>query len=151
LAPLVVPAVSAFATALAFYALQGEATRSRFRQALVCPFCRDEVGRDGAVVCARERCGALYHAECWGECATHYGGCAIYGCSSKKSREVSAAGYAFRLARLVVAAILFPPKVARAIRATEGQGFRAIYRRAAKRAEQLVVGDVWDIPLGKGL
>ena len=32
-----------------------------------------------------------------------------------------------------------------------GEGFRAIYRRAVKRAEQLVVGDARDIPAAKGL
>ncbi len=76
--------------------------------------------------------GALYHAECWQECAQQYGGCAVYGCSSKKCREVSAAGYFVRLGRLGLAALLFPPRIARALRKAEGEGFRAIYRRAVR-------------------
>jgi len=128
--PLALPFATAFPLALSFYALQGQETRKRLRQALVCPYCRDEVEREGTVICARKGCGALYHQECWQECAQQYGGCAVYGCSSKKCREVSAAGYFVRLGRLGLAALLFPPKIARALRKAEGEGFAAIYRKA---------------------
>ena len=104
-----------------------EAPRSRLRRALLCPFCRDEVTRKGAVICARRGCGALYHRECWDECATQYGGCAIYGCESKKSREVSAVGWLLRLVRLVVATVLFPPRALSALREREGKSlFRVL-------------------------
>jgi hypothetical protein len=143
LASLVGPIATTFLAALpltlAFYGLQGEETRGRLRQALVCPYCRDEVGREGAVICARSRCGALYHDECWRECGEHYGGCAIYGCSSKKSHEVSATGYILRLARLGVAALLFPPRVARAITSSERESFLAIYRKAARWTNRIAV------------
>jgi hypothetical protein len=136
--PLVVPFASALPLTLGFYALQGKETRKRLRQALVCPYCRDEVEPEGTVICARGGCGALYHRECWDECSQQYGGCAVYGCSSKKCREVSAAGWFLRMARLAVAAVLFPPKIARAIRQADGEGFAAIYRKAVARAR--VVG-----------
>src|SRR5450432_105941 len=78
--------------------------RSRLRQALVCPYCRDSVTRRGTVACARQGCGALYHRDCWSECTRSYGGCAVYGCASKHSKEISAAGYVARLVRLGLAA-----------------------------------------------
>src|SRR5437870_4295401 len=90
--------------------------RSRLRQALICPYCRDDVSRRGTVACARPGCGALYHRECWSECAASYGGCAVYGCGSTTSKEISAAGFVLRLLRLVVAAAIFPKRVARALR-----------------------------------
>ncbi len=130
--PLATTFLAAFGLTGTFYALQGAETRSRLRQALICPYCRDEVARDGTVICARKGCGALYHDECWRECAQAYGGCAIYGCSSRKCREVSAAGYSLRLARLALAAVLFPPRVARAITSSERESFREIYRRAVR-------------------
>jgi len=108
-----------------------EAPRSRLRRALLCPFCRDEVTRKSAVLCARRSCGALYHRECWDECATQYGGCAIYGCSSKTSREVTRTGYVLRLVRLLVAAAFFPRRVVRAIDAYEepAPGVRGVVPR----------------------
>jgi hypothetical protein len=66
-------------------------------------------------VCARTGCGTLYHRECWEECSAHYGGCAVYGCESHSVREVSVAGWLYRLTRLLLAAWLFPPRVARAL------------------------------------
>ena len=107
--------------------------RSRLRQALVCPYCRDAVTRQGTVACARRGCGALYHRECWEECARSYGGCAVYGCESKTSKEVSAAGYALRLVRLLVAAILFPPRVVRALR-QRAAGETTVWRQGAAMA-----------------
>jgi hypothetical protein len=139
--PLVIPWLTAFLATAGFYALQGRSTRSRLRQALVCPYCRDEVGSEGALICARKGCGALYHRECWDECAMQYGGCAVYGCSSKKANEVTASGYILRIARLAVAAALFTPKIAQAIRRTESEGFLSIYRRAAKATKLVGVSN----------
>jgi len=93
--------------------------RSRLKQALLCPYCRDAVTRTGTVACARRGCGALYHRACWDEVVKDYGGCAIYGCESKKAREVSAVGWAVRVVRLLVATILLPPRVVRALRKHE--------------------------------
>ncbi len=104
------------------------------RQALVCPYCRDEVKRRGTVACARRKCGALYHRECWEECATQYGGCAVYGCESRKSREISAAGYAFKVFRLFLAALLFPPRIARAMKRHHDESTVSIFRLSLARA-----------------
>lgn len=125
------PAFLTFLGSLAFHATHRDA-QSRLRQALVCPFCRDAVDREGTVICARARCGALYHRECWDECAKHYGGCAVFGCSAKKCREVTAAGYVLRLARLALAAVLFPPRAVRALRSNEAESAASVYRRAAE-------------------
>ncbi len=136
--------------------------RSRVRQALVCPYCRDEVKRRGTVACGRRKCGALYHRECWEECATQYGGCAVYGCESRRSREVSVAGYVFRLLRLFVAALLFPPRLARAMRRHHDEGAVSIFRLSLARAREvrrffkerrlwLAVLVVTGVPLAMGL
>jgi hypothetical protein len=94
-------------------------SRSRVGHALLCPFCRDDVPAREAVACARRGCGALYHRECWEECIAKYGGCAIYGCVSKQANGLSRPGYRLRLFRLMVAALVFPPRAARAlVRAT---------------------------------
>jgi hypothetical protein len=113
--------------------------RSRLRRALVCPYCRDDVGRKGALACGRRGCGALYHRECWEECAAQYGGCAVYGCGSKKAREVSLVGWTIRIARLLLAAILFPPRVARVLRERQGERVAATWRRAFEIARPLLV------------
>ncbi len=104
--------------------------RSRVRQALVCPYCRDDVGRSGTVACARRGCGALYHRGCWEECAASYGGCAIYGCESKRSREVSVAGFLLRVVRLAVAALLFSPRVLRTVVDPRRAETRSVIRQA---------------------
>ena len=117
-------------------AAEAPAARSRVRQALVCPYCRDEVQRRGTVACARRRRGALYHRECWEECATQYGGCAVYGCESRKSREITALGYFWRLLRLFLAALLFPPRFARAIKRHHDDGPASIFRVALARARE---------------
>ncbi|MBI3726289.1 hypothetical protein HY251_20380 [bacterium] len=131
--PFLLSSIMAFVASLAVGVLTGGAARSRVQEALVCPYCRDSVSREGTVVCARPRCGALYHRECWQECSEQYGGCAVYGCSSKKSREVTAAGYLLRVARLFLAALLFPPRVARALKTYEGEGIlKAAWKEAAK-------------------
>jgi hypothetical protein len=85
--------------------------RARVSEALVCPHCRDGVSRSGTVACARRGCGALYHRECWEECARQYGGCAIYGCESRESKEVSLPGWVARVARLFLVAKLLAPRV----------------------------------------
>ncbi|HZU96641.1 MAG TPA: hypothetical protein VFF73_08125 [Planctomycetota bacterium] len=130
---LLAPAVFALVFSLAFHRFGG----GRVHQALVCPYCRDEVGRDDALVCARTKCGALYHRECWDECATLYGGCAVYGCSSKRSREVTAAGFVLRLLRLGLAAVLFPPRAVRALRRYEEETPATIYRSALGAARRV--------------
>jgi hypothetical protein len=89
--------------------------RARVREALVCPYCRDAVARKGTVACARRGCGALYHRECWEDCQEHYGGCAVLGCESRHARGISLAGYFWKLLRLVLAALLLPPRVLRAV------------------------------------
>ncbi|MBI3726288.1 hypothetical protein HY251_20375 [bacterium] len=126
-----------FVSSLGVSALGGGGARGRVHEALVCPYCRDSVGSEGTVVCARPRCGALYHRECWQECSEQYGGCAVYGCSSRKCNEVSATGYVFRLARLFLAAVLFPPRLARAIRNTESKSFVSNYQLALAKAREV--------------
>ncbi len=108
--------------------------RDRVREALVCPYCRDQVVRDDVIACGARTCGALYHRECWEECQQGYGSCAALGCSSTQLREVSAFGFFYRLARLFVAAILFPPRALRAWRETPRDS--SIYRDAHKKAKQ---------------
>ncbi len=98
--------------------------RTRLGQALTCPFCRDSITRRGTVACARRACGALYHRECWEECVASYGGCAIYGCESKRAKEVSLAGYFFKILRLALAALLFSRRLVRALRSEERSGER---------------------------
>jgi hypothetical protein len=137
LGPLLAPAGATFAVSLLFHALQGEDVNSRLRQALVCPYCRDSVGREGTVICARTKCGALYHRECWEECARQYGGCAVYGCTAKKCREVTAAGFALRLAKLLLAAALFPPRAVRALRSNETESALSVYRRAVAASKRV--------------
>ncbi len=105
----------------------------RVRAALRCPYCHDQVGQAGAVGCARPACGALYHRECWDEVA-RWDGCAALGCGSRDAREVSAIGYLVRVARLLVAALLFPRRVVRRLREQDEAGAASIYRRALAMA-----------------
>jgi hypothetical protein len=137
LGALLAPAAATFAVSLLFHALQGEDVNSRLRQALVCPYCRDSVGSEGTVICARTKCGALYHRECWEECARQYGGCAVYGCTAKKCREVTAAGFALRIAKLLLAAALFPPRAVRALRSNETESALSVYRRAVAASKRV--------------
>ncbi|MCA8923977.1 MAG: hypothetical protein KDD82_19360 [Planctomycetes bacterium] len=119
--------------------------RDRVREALVCPYCRDQVVRDDVIACASRSCGALYHRECWEHCQTEYGSCAALGCGSTALREISAAGYVYRILRLFVAAILFPPRALRAWRATPRDS--SVYRDAHERARQGLTAFV-DHPAG---
>jgi hypothetical protein len=96
-------------------AVRAPRLRARVHEALVCPYCRDTVKKRGTLACARRGCGALYHRECWEECSSHYGGCAVFGCESKRAKEVSAAGYLWKLARVLLAALIFPPRLVRAL------------------------------------
>lgn len=105
----------------------------RVRTALRCPYCHDQVTRRGALSCARPACGALYHRECWDEVAA-WDGCAALGCGGREAREVSGLGYLVRVARLLAAALLFPRRVVRALRVTEGAGPRAVFGQALDRA-----------------
>lgn len=101
----------------------------RIRAALRCPYCHDQVGRVATVGCARPGCGALYHRECWDEVA-RWSGCAALGCGSREAREVSAAGYLVRVARLLLAALLFPRRIVRRLREQDEAGALSLYRRA---------------------
>ncbi|MCO5172166.1 MAG: hypothetical protein M9894_38205 [Planctomycetes bacterium] len=112
---------------------QARPAEGRVRAALRCPYCHDQVTRQGALACARRGCGALYHRECWDEVA-RWDGCAALGCGSRDAREVSALGFLVRVARLVLAALLFPRRVAQALRANEGQGAGSIFRQALGQA-----------------
>lgn len=89
--------------------------RGRVRAALRCPYCHDDVTRRGALACTRPGCGALYHRDCWAE-AEQARGCAALGCGARTAVEVSAAGWALRLVRLVVVALLLPPRAAAWVR-----------------------------------
>lgn len=86
--------------------------RGRVRQALVCPYCRDQVGRRGAVGCAGPACGAVYHAACWEEVRAELGRCAIPGCGHTAARPLGVWGYWARLVRLLLAALLFARRAA---------------------------------------
>jgi hypothetical protein len=110
--------------------------RARVHEALVCPYCRDTVKKRGTVACARRGCGALYHRECWEECSAQYGGCAVFGCESKRAKEVSAAGYVLKLARLLLAAVLFPSRLVRKIGEEERRG-RSLWQRSLEEARRL--------------
>jgi hypothetical protein len=109
--------------------------RARVRQALVCPYCRDHVTREDAVACGRRGCGTLYHHECFEECLRSYGGCAVYGCRSQVTREVSRAGYVARVLRLFIAALFFPRRVVRALRRTETETLGSMVSRAWEGAK----------------
>jgi len=95
--------------------------RARIRQALVCPYCRDEVERGAeSVGCVRDGCGAIYHSECWEECSADHGSCAVFGCSSQRAAPLSSAGYLLRLLRLLAAALLLPPRLVAAVEERDG-------------------------------
>jgi hypothetical protein len=96
------------------------------------------VTREGTVACARRGCGALYHRECWDEVAKSYGGCAVYGCTSKKAKEVSLAGYLARMLRMLVAALLFPPRLAKALR-RQASGETTFWRDVALMVRSHVI------------
>lgn len=103
---------------------------SRLRAALACPYCRDGLEDDGALACDRPGCGALYHEGCWSECRTSYGGCAIYGCGSKTAHGVGWFALQRRVWRVVVAAVLFTPRVVQRLQASERATLREEWRRA---------------------
>ncbi|MEZ0228715.1 MAG: hypothetical protein ACAI25_08830 [Planctomycetota bacterium] len=51
-----------------------------------CSYCRDELDEACPSSCGKRSCTALYHRECWIECFTHFGGCAIPGCDKSAPR-----------------------------------------------------------------
>jgi hypothetical protein len=96
--------------------------RGRVRQALTCPYCHDAVAREGEVVeCARDRCGALYHQECWEECSAGHGSCAVFGCCSTRAAPVSSLVYVLKVLRLVMAALLVPKRLAEIVEERENE------------------------------
>jgi hypothetical protein len=113
---------------------------ARLRAAMTCPYCRDSLD-ESAFLCDRRGCGAVYHEECWQECRQTYGGCAIYGCGCTTGHEVGRFALQRRVARLVLAAVLFPPKAVARIRQLETQSFKEIWRDA-RRHQERVSGDV---------
>ncbi|MGE0709364.1 MAG: hypothetical protein AB7N76_09490 [Planctomycetota bacterium] len=119
--------------------------RSRVRQALSCPYCRDEVTRSvQSVECERDGCGALYHEECWDELRAAHGTCAVFGCGCARARPVSSAVYLWRVARLVIAALLVPRRVAEAVAEQEGEGLLTQVRRICELAYPTIdPGDVY--------
>ena len=108
--------------------------RARVREALTCPFCHDAVPRNGGSLCARDGCGALYHRECWEECARDYGGCAVYACGSTEAHDLSPFAWLLRWLRLLTAAILFPPRAVRAIQRSQGQTAGEIFAQSRQEA-----------------
>jgi hypothetical protein len=69
--------------------------------------------------------------------AASYGGCAIYGCESKKAREVSAVGYFARAMTIFLSAAIFPPRVLRSL--LEEPDLGSVLPRAFQRARALWV------------
>jgi hypothetical protein len=119
------------------------AVRKRVREAMRCPYCRDAVTRKGAAACAKTACGALYHQECWEECRRGYGGCAVFGCGSTEAHGLTRIDFAVRMLRLILAVILFPPRVISAVRELRKHpDGRTILRGATKQA-LAVVSDFW--------
>lgn len=109
---------------------------ARLRAAMTCPYCRDTLA-DEAILCDRGGCGAVYHEECWDECRGSYGGCAIYGCGCTSGHAIGRFALRRRLLKLVVAAVLFPPKAVARIRELESQSFRQAWDEA--KAHQLAI------------
>lgn len=106
------------------------AESERLRAALTCPYCRDHLSEDAAMVCDRTGCGAFYHVECWDEIRPVYGGCAIYGCGSSQAHLVGRFALQRRLLRLLLAAALFPPNMVKRLRDSERISFREVWRDA---------------------
>lgn len=116
--------------------LEGLSVRDRLREALTCPWCRDDVQRSAtSVVCSRDHCGALYHTECWDDCRELHGSCAVFGCDATEAEQVTRLGYLIRLLSLLLATILLPPRVLRAARTLEQHGFRSVFDRACAQVE----------------
>ena len=54
-------------------------------QAILCPYCREDLDASAEGIVACERCHTLHHGECFAE----HGGCTIFGCQGR-SRELLA-------------------------------------------------------------
>lgn len=103
---------------------------ARLRAALACPYCKDALPDAAAMACDTKGCGAFYHEECWAECHASYGGCAIYGCGGKTSHPVGRLALRRHVLRLVIAALLFTPKLVKRIQESEQLSFRDVWQRA---------------------
>jgi hypothetical protein len=103
---------------------------ARLRAALACPYCKDALPDAAASACDQKGCGAFYHEECWTECHASYGGCAIYGCGGKTSHPVGRLALRRHVLRLVIATILFTPKLVKRIQESEQLSFRDVWQRA---------------------
>jgi len=109
---------------------------ARLRAAMTCPYCRDGLERE-ATLCGRPGCGAVYHPECWEECHTGYGGCAVYGCGHTTGNAIGRFALQRRLVRLVIATVLFPPRAVAKLRELERQSFREVWRSAREHQRQI--------------
>lgn len=109
----------------------------RLRAAMTCPYCRDHLPDDRAMVCDRDGCGSFYHDECWAECRATYGGCAIYGCGCGSAHGVGRFALQRRVIRLLLAAALFPPKMVKRLRESETQSFSEVLRRSREYQNEL--------------
>lgn len=103
---------------------------ARLRAALACPYCKDALPDAAATACDQKGCGAFYHEECWAECQVSYGGCAIYGCGGRTSHPVGRLALRRHVLRLVLAALLFTPKLVKRIQESDQLSFRDVWRRA---------------------
>jgi hypothetical protein len=103
---------------------------ARLRAALACPYCKDALPDAAASACDQRGCGAFYHEECWAECQASYGGCAIYGCGGKTSHPVGRLALRRHVLRLVLATLLFTPRLVKRIQESEQLSFRDVWRRA---------------------
>jgi hypothetical protein len=113
----------------------GPSVQARVRRALRCPYCRDSVGQLNGLVCGRRSCGAMYHEECWQECVSSYGGCAVFGCGCRESAGLTRVGFWVRLTRMFLAAWLFPPKMIEALR-QDGAGVADVHQAIRERARR---------------
>lgn len=110
---------------------------ARLRAALACPYCKDALPDAAAAACDQKGCGAFYHEECWAECQASYGGCAIYGCGGKTSHPVGRLALRRHVLRLVLAALLFTPRLVKRLQDSEQVSFRDVWRRAREYQREL--------------
>jgi len=107
---------------------------------------RVDGGAEEVVGCARPGCGAVYHAECWEECKTSYGACAVFGCGCRESTRLSQAQLRLRGLRLLLAAFLFPQRLVDAVRnvdASDGEGELTRLRLAIRARARASHANLW--------
>lgn len=109
---------------------------ARLRAAMTCPYCKDGLQHE-ALLCGRPGCGAAYHPECWSECRTGYGGCAVYGCGHTAAEPIGRFALRRRVFRLVIAAALFPPRAVASLRELDGQSLRDVWREAREHQREI--------------